>query len=374
MVSASALINIMLTQMQEYIKEGALKDVQLVMYMNLADYSFLRNENQTAVSENSDRMHELIRLWQQDLLLRGLTTATIRQYSHELKQLIIYVGLSPLEMQEYHVKNYLAFGKVVRKWKDKTYNSKIRSLKSFFTWAHENKEMRDNPLKNIKTTKEEYRMQPILTAEQREIMRCVCRTERELAVLDLLYSSGGRVSEIVQLNIEDMDFVNRRARIYGKGRKEREIYFSPQASLHIRDYLNERKDSNPALLVGVKAPYERLSIAGIQYILKDIQSRDERLHGLKISPHTFRRTCGTDMINRGGAGRDGQGKAGSCQGRHDPAMLRENQHRSGQRCRKALRGCIGGWRNERQRYGQDTVPVLSIQKNEKIKAVDHDYM
>lgn len=85
MVSASALINIMLTQMQEYIKEGALKDVQLVMYMNLADYSFLRNENQTAVSENSDRMHELIRLWQQDLLLRGLTTATIRQYSHELK-------------------------------------------------------------------------------------------------------------------------------------------------------------------------------------------------------------------------------------------------------------------------------------------------
>ena len=159
--------------------------------------------------------------------------------------------------------------------------------------------MRDNPLKNIKTTKEEYRMQPILTAEQREIMRCVCRTERELAVLDLLYSSGGRVSEIVQLNIEDMDFVNRRARIYGKGRKEREIYFSPQASLHIRDYLNERKDRNPALLVGVKAPYERLSIAGIQYLLKDIQSRDESLSGLKISPHTFRRTCGTDMINRG---------------------------------------------------------------------------
>lgn len=197
------------------------------------------------------------------------------------------------------MKNYLAFGKVVRKWKDKTYNSKIRSLKSFFTWAYENKEMRDNPLKNIKTTKEEYRMQPILTAEQREIMRCSCRTERELAVLDLLYSSGGRVSEIVQLNIEDMDFVNRRARIYGKGRKEREIYFSPQASLHIRGYLNERKDSNPALLVGVKAPYERLSIAGIQYLLKDIQSRDERLSGLKISPHTFRRTCGTDMINRG---------------------------------------------------------------------------
>lgn len=233
MVSASALINTILTQMQEYVKEGALKDVQLILYMNLADYSFSRNEDTTAVSEESDRMYEVMQLWQQDMILRGLTSGTIRQYGHELKQLIIYAGVSPLEMSEYHIKNYLAFGKIRRKWKDKTYNSKIRSLKSFFVWAVENKEMAENPMKNIKPTKEEYRMQPILTAEQREIMRCACRTERELAVLDLLYSSGGRVSEIVQLNIEDMDFINRRARIYGKGRKEREIYFFSPGILFI---------------------------------------------------------------------------------------------------------------------------------------------
>ena len=163
MVSASALINIMLTQMKEYIKEGCLKDIQLILYMNLADYQFEQNEASTAVSEDSDRMYEKIQLWQQDLILRGLTTATIRQYGHELKQLIIYTGMSPLEMQEYHIKNYLAFGKVRRKWKDKTYNSKIRSLKSFFVWAYENKEVRENPMRNIKTTKEEYRMQPFLS-------------------------------------------------------------------------------------------------------------------------------------------------------------------------------------------------------------------
>lgn len=171
MVSASALINTILTQMQEYVKEGALKDVQLILYMNLADYSFSRNEDTTAVSEESDRMYEVMQLWQQDMILRGLTSGTILQYGHELKQLIIYAGVSPLEMSECHIKNYLAFGKIRRKWKDKTYNSKIRSLKSFFVWAVENKEMAENPMKNIKPTKEEYRMQPILTAEQREIMR-----------------------------------------------------------------------------------------------------------------------------------------------------------------------------------------------------------
>lgn len=107
MVSASALINTILTQMQEYVKEGALKDVQLILYMNLADYSFSRNEDTTAVSEESDRMYEVMQLWQQDMILRGLTSGTIRQYGHELKQLIIYAGVSPLEMSEYHIKTIL---------------------------------------------------------------------------------------------------------------------------------------------------------------------------------------------------------------------------------------------------------------------------
>ena len=92
-------------------------------------------------------------------------------------------------------------------------------------------------MKNIKPTKEEYRMQAGSVGGTAGDHALSCRSERELAIMDLLYSSGGRVSEICQLNISDMDFINRRARIYGKGRKEREIYFSAQASLHIRDYL-----------------------------------------------------------------------------------------------------------------------------------------
>ena len=135
-------------------------------------------------------------------------------------------------------------------------------------------------MRRIKETKEDFRIGSILTPEQREIFRCCCRTEREL-------------------NRNQIDLVNRRAVIYGKGRKEREIYFSPQAFVHVTQYLAGRKDDNEAMFVSTKKPYNRLTKDGIRWIIKNIQSRDERLKGLQISPHTFRRTCGTDMINHG---------------------------------------------------------------------------
>lgn len=225
--------------------------------------------------------------------------STILQYGHELKNLLLYAGVSVRDIKEKHINGYLAMGKIQKKWKDKTFNSKVRSLRAFFKWAYEYDIITNDPMKRIKETKEEHRMGSVLTPEQREIYRCCCKNERELALVDLLYSSGGRVSEIMQLNRNSIDLTNRRVVIYGKGRKEREIYFSAQAKVHIEGYLSIRKDDNPALFVSTKKPHNRLTIAGIQYILKAIQKRDARLKGLQISPHTFRRTCGTDMLDRG---------------------------------------------------------------------------
>lgn len=299
MASASAVINNILLQLNDYVPETKFEDVKMVLYINLCNYTFTPNENTTELIKNTDASYEAMKIWQQSLIVEGLMQSTIRQYCSELKQLILYSGLSPLEMQEYHIRNYLAYGKIGKKWKDKTFNSKVRSLRSFFRWAYQEDVINSDPMKKIKETREEFRMGAVLTPEQREWMRCACRTEREIAIVDLLYSSGGRISEICQLNINSIDFSNRRMVIYGKGRKEREIYFSAQARVHLTDYLAGRTDDNPALLVSDKKPHKRLTIAGIQCILKNIQARDSRLNGLKISPHTFRRTCGTDMLNRG---------------------------------------------------------------------------
>lgn len=243
MTSASLIINNILVQINELVPKERFEEVKMILNMNLCNYAFIKNEDCTGIVKNTDMTYEMIKAWQQALILEGLVQSTIKQYSTELKQLILYTGISPLEMQEYHIRSYLAYGKIEKKWKDKTFNSKVRSLRSFFKWAYEEDVTKENPMKKIKETKEEFRM--------------------------------------------------------GKGRKEREIYFSAQARVHLQDYLNTRTDNNRALLVSEKMPYNRLSIAGVQYIIKQIQRRDERLAGLKISPHTFRRTCGTDMLNRG---------------------------------------------------------------------------
>lgn len=299
MTSASAVINNILLQLNDYIPQGYFDDVRMVLYINLCDYSFEKNKDTAELTSNLDAAYEAIRRWQQELIVEGLVKSTITQYSRELKQLMLYTGMSPLEMTESHIRNYLAHGKIERRWKDKTFNSKVRSLRSFFKWAYTEDVMKNDPMKKIKETREEFRMGNILSPEQREIFRCACRTNRELAIVDLLYSSGGRISEICQLNINDLDYTNRRMIIYGKGKKEREIYFSAQARVHIVDYLEGRDDNNPALFVSGRIPHQRLTKDGIRYILKDIQKRDDRLKNIKISPHVFRRTCGTDMLNRG---------------------------------------------------------------------------
>lgn len=142
-------------------------------------------------------------------------------------------------------------------------------------------------------------MQGILTPRQREIVRCCCRTERELAIVDMLYSSGMRVSELVGMNRSDIDFITRRAKCYGKGRKEREIMFSHEAAVHLENYLMERQDNEEALFVRLKKPHTRLTKAAIEHLLKNIKGRDARLKNVSLTPHVYRRTRGTDLINRG---------------------------------------------------------------------------
>lgn len=337
MMSASAVINNILVSLNNCVVPGKLEEAKAVLYMNLCDYTFQKNENETELILESDRTYEILMDWQNQLILDGKTQSTISQYGRELKRLLQYTGMPVQEIQEKNIRSYLSYGKIKRKWKDKTFNSKIRSIRQFFNWAYENDIIKENPMKRIKETKEEFRMGSVLSPENREIMRCACRTERELAIVDLLYSSGGRISEIQKLNRDNIDFKNRRMIIFGKGRKEREIYFSAAAGVHMTNYLRSRADSNPALFVSKKKPYDRLSIAGIQYLIKQIQKRDPRLDGLQISPHAFRRTCGTDMINRGAPAEMVQKKLGhtnidttlTCYARISMEAVRDAERRYG---------------------------------------------
>lgn len=129
-----------------------------------------------------------------------------------------------------------------------------------------------------------------------ERMRDACTELRDLAILDLLYSTGIRVGELVQLNIADVDLEQRECIVFGKGEKERRVYFDAKAKIHLSEYIKRRSDNNPALFVTLDAPYDRLKISGVEIWLREL---GRRLSTERIHPHKFRRTMATRAIDKG---------------------------------------------------------------------------
>jgi site-specific recombinase XerD len=135
-----------------------------------------------------------------------------------------------------------------------------------------------------------------MTDEQIEVLRDGCTSLRDLALIDLLSSTGMRVGELVKLNRDDVNFQERQCVVFGKGNKQRMVYFNARAKLHIQQYLEQREDNNPALFISLHKPYSRLTISGVEIRLKEL---GKRLGLTKIHPHKFRRTLATMAIDRG---------------------------------------------------------------------------
>lgn len=154
----------------------------------------------------------------------------------------------------------------------------------------------NNPTKKIKKIKCEHRVKKPFTEEEIEVIRDNCKNKRDLAIVDLLISTGMRVGELVLLNIDDIDFANGQCIVFGKGSRERETYLNAKAKIHIKEYISYRTDSNKALFVSLKKPHNRLSISGIESMIRQL---GKKANISRAYPHKFRRTAATTAINRG---------------------------------------------------------------------------
>lgn len=153
-----------------------------------------------------------------------------------------------------------------------------------------------SPARRIRKVRVGKIVKEIYTEENIELMRQNCKNARDLAIIDMLYSTGMRVGELVRLNISDIDFENKECVVLGKGNKQRKVYFDAKTKIHLQQYLNSRKDTDPALFVSQLYPYNRLKISGVEIALRKI---GEKLHISKVHPHKFRRTLATKAIDKG---------------------------------------------------------------------------
>jgi integrase/recombinase XerD len=206
----------------------------------------------------------------------------------------ISTGVRKITTEE--IRDYLANYQKRNNCTNVTIDNVRRNISSFFSWLEEEDYILKSPMKRIHKIKTKTVVKNTISDEGIEKLRDNCREIRDLAIIDLLYSTGMRVGELVNLNIEDVDLEGRECIVYGKGDKERRVYFDAKAKVHLKEYIENRSDANEALFVTLDAPHNRLKISGVEIRLRNL---GRKLELERIHPHKFRRSMATRAIDKG---------------------------------------------------------------------------
>ncbi len=269
-------------------------ELKTALHMALQDYELA--ERCTEVMDIDKSYVHYLQMFLIRKRTEGKSERTLEQYKLHLTNMLQYLNTQIDRITENDLFVYLAKYKKERGVSN-VYLDNIRLVfSSFFGWLNAKGYIPKNPARGLEPIKREKRIKKPLSDEELERLRRTCEQERDLALLEFLYSTGVRVSELIALNRRDIDFYGKNVVVYGKGNKERETYLTATSCLHLKAYLDNRSDDNEALFVSSKKPHTRLTVAGIEGILKKIggSAGVEKVH-----PHRFRRTMATNALKKG---------------------------------------------------------------------------
>lgn len=276
-----------LNEMAEYLSVAQMKKLQEVLLNQLS-------ENAPEVEKVSN--DEYLKMFLNAKKIEGCSERTLRYYKVTVEHMLKQVTAPIRKITTDEIRNYLVEYQKKNDCGKVTVDNIRRNISSFFTWLEEEDYILKSPMRRIHKIKTKTVVKEIISDEAIEKMRDSCKGKRDMAIIDLLYSTGIRVGELVNLNIDDLNLEQRECIVYGKGDKERRVYFDAKAKIHLQDYVDSRTDDNPALFVTLDAPYSRLKISGVEIRLRELG----RSLGLtKIHPHKFRRTMATRAIDKG---------------------------------------------------------------------------
>ena len=228
--------------------------------------------------------------------IEGCTMTTIRSYHDTILKFIDWAPKDVRELTAKEIRSYLIEYQETHTISKRTLDGIRLTLSSFYRFLEDEELIPSNPVRKIHKIKAETKIKYPFTDEELEQIRRAALRLRDLAIIDLLYSSGIRISECVGLDIRDIDFVEREMIVFGKGEQERICYFNARTKIELLEYLKTRTDENTALFVTEKYPFKRLGRGGIRSMLKDIEHRT----GIQnIHPHRFRRTLATNLLDKG---------------------------------------------------------------------------
>ena len=274
---------------------NAMTDVLSIEQMVQLNGVLLQIVSKYTIMKDGEKMHEdtatndrLLEIFLSAKQVEGCTTPTIKYYSSTIKQLLKKMPKKVVDYSTEDIRAYLAVFQRKNKSSKVTIDNIRRIFSSFFAWLEEEDYIIKSPIRRIHKVKTGTQVKEILTDENIEHLRDNCIKIRDLAMIDLLASTGMRVGELVKLDRECI--------VFGKGNKERIVYFNARAKIHLQQYLSTRKDRNKALFVSLAKPHNRLQISGVETRLRKI-GRQAKI--VRVHPHKFRRTLATMAIDKG---------------------------------------------------------------------------
>lgn len=276
-----------LNEMADYLTSAQLQKLQESLLRN-----FMENRNPKKFMNNV----EYLQMFLNAKKIEGCSERTIGYYRATVEQLLKCIETPIRKISTDEIRQYLVDYQRVNNCSKVTVDNIRRNISSFFSWLEEEDYVLKSPMRRIHKIRTRQNVKHTITDEEIEKLRDGCNCIRDIAMIDLLYSTGIRVGELVNLNRADIDFEERECVVFGKGDKERRVYFDARTKLHLQNYLSGREDQNPALFVTLDSPYDRLKISGVEIRVREL---GKRLKLDKIHPHKFRRTMATRAIDKG---------------------------------------------------------------------------
>ena len=285
------LMNEVIQGMLPFLNNGQMEKLQEVLQHTLFNYKVVESNNKNELSELN-----LVELFLAAKRIEGCSEKSLKYYESTILALLDDLGKDVKHIVTDDIRTYLTEYQARKQSSKVTIDNIRRILSSFFSWREDEDYILKSPVRRIHKVKTGTNIKETYTDEALELMRDNCTELRDLAIIDMLASTGMRVGEMVLLNREDIDFNERECVVFGKGDKERIVYFDARTKIHLLNYLNSRDDDNPALFVSLQKPYNRLQISGVEVRLRQY---GKRLGLNKVHPHKFRRTLATMAIDKG---------------------------------------------------------------------------
>ena len=287
-------INEVSSAMSDLLTIEQMTELNSVLLQIISKYEIIANEQQAR-----DDIKSNVRILESFLSAKqveGCSIKTIKYYDNTIRQLYKKMPKNVADYTTEDIRAYLAVFQRKHKSSKVTIDNIRRIFSSYFSWLEEEDYILKSPVRRIHKVKTGTQVKEVLTDENLEQLRDNCTCIRDLAIIDFLSSTGIRVGELVKLNRNDINFNERECIVFGKGNKERIVYFNARAKLHLQEYLKSRKDKNPALFVSLARPHKRLEISGVETRLRNL---GRKIKLPRVHPHKFRRTLATMAIDKG---------------------------------------------------------------------------